>query len=141
MIKNPSAISNELLTQWVVSGLVENKGFIDDVRPFIAASTCIVCPSYREAIPRVLQESLAMERPIISTDVAGCREAVEEGVNGYLVPVKSPVELAKAMIKIINTPHNDLVQMGENGRKKVIKEFDQNLIAQDILKVIKSVLP
>jgi glycosyltransferase involved in cell wall biosynthesis len=138
--QNPSAISHELLTQWVVSGLVENKGFIDDVRPFIAASTCIVCPSYREAIPRVLQESLAMERPIISTDVAGCREAVEEGVNGYLVPVKSPIELAKAMIKIINTPHNDLVQMGENGRKKVIKEFDQNLIAQDILKVIKSVL-
>jgi glycosyltransferase involved in cell wall biosynthesis len=138
--QNPSAISNDLLTQWVVSGLVENKGFIDDVRPFIAASTCIVCPSYREAIPRVLQESLAMERPIISTDVAGCREAVEEGVNGYLVPVKSPIELAKAMTKIINTPHSDLVKMGEKGRKKVIKEFDQNLIAQDILKVIKSVL-
>lgn len=136
---NPAAINIEILKKWIFEGLVENKGFMDDVRPFIAASDCIVCPSYREAIPRVLQEGMAMERAIITTDVAGCREAVDDGINGFLVPVKSAQALADAMCRLIVMPDEMLAEMGKNGRKKVLNEFDQKLIAADILSVIQSV--
>lgn len=137
---NPAALKDEILKKWIFEGLVENKGFMDDVRPFIAASDCIVCPSYREAIPRVLQEGMAMERAIITTDVAGCREAVEDGVNGFLVPVKSPQDLADAMCQLIAMPDEMIEKMGQEGRKKVLREFDQKIIANDILSVIQSVI-
>lgn len=136
---NPAAINIEILKEWIFEGLVENKGFMDDVRPFIAASDCIVCPSYREAIPRVLQEGMAMERAIITTDVAGCREAVDDGNNGFLVPVKSAQALADAMCRVIVMSDAMLEEMGKNGRKKVLNEFDQKLIAADILSVIQGV--
>ena len=137
---NPATIHAEILKEWILAGLVENKGFMDDVRPFIAASDCIVCPSYREAIPRVLQEGMAMERAIITTDVAGCREAVEEGVNGFLVPVKSAQALADAMLRVIIMPDEMIEEMGKRGREKVLREFDQKLIAADILSVIEDVV-
>jgi glycosyltransferase involved in cell wall biosynthesis len=136
---NPAAINAEILRGWILAGLVENKGFMDDVRPFIAASDCIVCPSYREAIPRVLQEGMAMERAIITTDVAGCREAVEDGVNGFLVSVKSAQDLADAMCRLIEMSDERIEEMGKRGREKVLREFDQKLIATDILSVIEEI--
>ncbi|NJN33880.1 MAG: glycosyltransferase family 4 protein [Saprospiraceae bacterium] len=138
--ENPSAIKNTLLHEWLVQGIIENKGFVDDVRPLIAASDCIVCPSYREAIPRVLQEGMAMAKPIITTDVAGCREAVEGGKNGFLVPVQSAEKLAQAMVQLIEMPETKRLEMGKNGQQKVIDEFDQNFIAADILKIIEKAL-
>ncbi len=137
---NPSAIKNTLLRNWLVQGIIENKGFIDDVRPLIAASDCIVCPSYREGSPRVLQEGMAMAKPIITTDVAGCRETVEVGKNGFLVPVQSSAKLAEAMIDLIEMSEIERSEMGKNGRQKVINEFDQNLIATDILRIIENVV-
>ncbi len=137
---NPAAIHSNILRGWILEGLIENKGFMDDVRPFIAASDCIVCPSYREAIPRVLQEGMAMERAIITTNVPGCREAVEDGINGFLVTVKSPEALAKAMCRLIELTDEERTEMGKRGREKVLREFDQKLITNDILKVIESVI-
>ena len=137
---NPAAIHSNILRGWILEGLIENKGFLDDVRPFIAASDCIVCPSYREGMPRVLLEGMAMERAIITTDVPGCREAVEDGVNGFLVMVKSPEALAAAMCRLIELTDEKRTEMGKRGREKVLCEFDQKLIANDILKVIESVI-
>ena len=137
---NPAAIHSNILRGWILEGLIENKGFMDDVRPFIAASDCIVCPSYREGMPRVLLEGMAMERAIITTDVPGCREAVEDGVNGFLVMVKSPEALAAAMCRLIELTDEQRTEMGKRGREKVLCEFDQKLIANDILKVIESVI-
>ena len=137
---NPAAIHSNILRGWILEGLIENKGFMDDVRPFIAASDCIVCPSYREGMPRVLLEGMAMERAIITTDVPGCREAVEDGVNGFLVTVKSPEALAAAMCCLTELTDEQRTEMGKRGREKVLREFDQKLIANDILQVIESVI-
>ena len=137
---NPTAIHSNILRRWILAGLIENKGFMDDVRPFIAASDCIVCPSYREGMPRVLLEGMAMERAIITTDVPGCREAVEDGINGFLVTVKSPEALAAAMCRLIELTDEQRTEMGKRGREKVLCEFDQKLIANDILQVIESVI-
>lgn len=139
-IDNPAAIHSNILRGWILEGLIENKGFMDDVRPFIAASDCIVCPSYREGMPRVLLEGMAMERTIITTDVPGCREAVEDGINGFLVTVKSPEALAEAMCRLIELTDEMRTEMGKNGRRKVLREFDQKHIAVDILNVIAKVI-
>jgi glycosyltransferase involved in cell wall biosynthesis len=137
---NPAAIHSNILRGWILDGLIENKGFMDDVRPFIAASDCIVCPSYREGMPRVLLEGMAMERAIITTDVPGCREAVVDGVNGFLVTVKSAQALADAMCRLIELTDEGRAEMGKKGREKVMLEFDQQLIAADILTIIETVI-
>jgi glycosyltransferase involved in cell wall biosynthesis len=136
---NPSALNQKELDDWVAEELVINFGQTDDVRPFIADSDCIVCPSYREAIPRVLQEAMAMEKPIISTDVAGCREAIDPSENGFLVPVKNEKALANAVMAIIEMTENERLEMGKKGRAKVLKEFDQRLIAKQIFEVISEI--
>lgn len=138
--QNPSAIDESELQAWIEKGIVIYKGQVEDVRPFIAQSDCIVCPSYREAIARVLQEGMAMEKAVITTDVAGCREAVEEGKNGYIVKVKDPKNLADAMFRIIEMSHNDLIKLGKYGRKKVEKEFDDRIIARQFLEIINEAL-
>jgi glycosyltransferase involved in cell wall biosynthesis len=133
---NLAAISEIELQNWIKEGIIIDQGFATDVRPFIAASDCVVLPSYREAIPRVLQESMAMERTVITTNVAGCRETVDDKVNGFLVPVKTVQPLAAAMIQFIELPEAKRREMGKNARKKVEREFDERLIAADFLNII-----
>lgn len=133
---NLAAITPMELQSWKKEGVVIDQGFANDVRPFIAASDCVVLPSYREAIPRVLQESMAMERTVITTNVAGCRETVDDKVNGFLVPVKTVQPLAAAMIQFIELPEAKRKEMGKNARKKVEREFDERLIAADFLRII-----
>jgi glycosyltransferase involved in cell wall biosynthesis len=138
---NPSALKQKELDDWIADGLVINFGQTDDVRPYIADSDCVVCPSYREAIPRVLQEAMSMSRPIISTDVAGCREAVDHFENGLLVPSKNEKALAEAMLTLIEMPKTQRHNMGRKGRLKVLKEFDQELIAHQIVHTLLSAMP
>lgn len=138
--ENPSAVDESELQTWIDNGVIIYKGQADDVRPFIADSDCIVCPSYREAIARVLQEGMAMEKAVISTDVAGCREAIEEGKNGYSVRVKDTKNLADAMFRIVEMPYSDLLKFGKYGRKKVEKEFNDTIIAQQFFQIINEVL-
>jgi len=113
---NPDSISKDELLGWEVEGLVEWPGNVKDVRIWLAQSSVFVLPSYyREGIPRSSQEAMAMARPIITTDWTGCRDTVEHGKNGFLVPIKNPVALADAMEKFICCP--DLIDsMGRAGR-------------------------
>ena len=138
--QNPSAVDETELQTWIEKGIVTYKGQVEDVRPFIAQSDCIVAPSYREAIARVLQEGMAMEKAVITTDVAGCREAVEEGKNGFIVKVKDPKNLADAMFRIVEMPNEHLIKFGKYGRKKVEKEFDDRIIAGQFLQIINEAL-
>jgi glycosyltransferase involved in cell wall biosynthesis len=123
---NPGALSLDLVEGWVREGVLEWKGEIADVRPAIAMSSVYVLPSYREGKPISTQEAMAMARPIITTDVPGCRDTVEEGVNGFLVPVRDSRALAEAMIRFVEEP-GLIPVMGKQSRR--IAERDFNIVA------------
>ena len=124
-VRNPQVIPEEDLTGWRKEGIVGWRGEVSDVRPFIRESDVVVLPSYyREGIPRSLMEAAAMGKPIITTDSIGCREVVEEGVNGLLVPKKNPDALSRAMLYLMKNPE-ERNRMGAMGRKKVESEFNE----------------
>ncbi len=138
--ENPAAISHDQLLEWMQRRIIRYFGPTDDVRYYIKQSDCIVLPSYREAIPRVVQEGMAMRKPIITTDTPGCREAVEEGKNGFLVPIKDAASLAKAMLRFRELSPEQKRAMGEYGRQKAEREFDDRLISRQIFDIIEEVL-
>jgi len=121
--ENPAAIDQTQLDEWVVSGIINYWGKLNDVRPAIATSSVYVLPSYREGTSRSVLEAMAMGRPIITTDAPGCRETVTAGVNGYLVPIKTVNELASAMEKFIVNPELITV-MGQASRKLAEDIYD-----------------
>ena len=96
--EHPTGVKRDEIEGWAREGIVDYLGETRDVRPFIAASTVFVLPSYyREGLPRTILEAMAMGRPIVTTDMPGCREPVTEGVNGFLVPARDSVALAQAL--------------------------------------------
>jgi glycosyltransferase involved in cell wall biosynthesis len=116
-------------------------GAVEDVRPYIAEADCVVLPSYyREGTPRSLLEAAAMEKPIITTDMPGCREAVEKGKNGYLCRVKDPEDLARKMIQFINLPAGEKVRMGRYGRRKMERQFDESIVIGKYLSTIRGLV-
>lgn len=119
----PGSLSQELVESWVREGVLDWKGELADVRPAIAMSSVYVLPSYREGKPISTQEAMAMARPIITTDVPGCRDTVEDGVNGFLVPVRDSRALAEAMIRFIDEP-NLIPAMGAESRGLAERKFD-----------------
>jgi glycosyltransferase involved in cell wall biosynthesis len=133
---NRTAIAKAELDSWVRGGVVEYLGTTDDVRPFIAAATAIVLPSYREGLPRSLLEAAAMERPLIATDVPGCREVVEDGSNGYLCRVRDPASLAAAMKRLAELPDEDRLAMGQAARRQVQERFSEEFVIRTYLDVL-----
>ena len=130
--ENPSSIRNEDLMKWIRDPNIHYHGATENIRKFIEKSDCIVLPSYREGMPKVIMESMSMERAVITTETAGCRETVDEKINGYLVPVRDSVALADAMQRFIDLEHLDQIKMGQAGRIKVLKEFDDRIIADQL---------
>lgn len=130
---NPSAVPQAELARWAAESIVEQLGMRDDVRPHIAAADCVVLPSYREGLPRSLLEGAAMARPLIASDVPGCREVVDHGVNGLLCDVRSATSLAAAMERMLAMSPAERSAMGAAGRRKVEAEFDQRLVADAYL--------
>ncbi len=131
--QNRTAITRAELERWVAGGVVEYLGETDDVRPFISAATAIVLPSYREGLPRSLLEGAAMGRPLIATDVPGCRDVVDDGVTGVLCQVRSGPALAQAIERLAQTPYPQLALMGCAGRAKVRTEFDERVVVDAYL--------
>ena len=135
---NPAAVSENLLSEWIENQYVKYFGAAKDVRPFIAESDVIVLPSYREGMPRAVLEALSMGKAVITTDTAGCRETVKEGENGFLVPSKNIKDLSESMIKSCILGKDVLKKMGEKSRQKALKEFDENIINQQIMEIIQT---
>jgi glycosyltransferase involved in cell wall biosynthesis len=130
---NPGSISESEVRGWVSEGLVEWPGHVSDVRIWIKQASVFVLPSYyREGLPRSTQEAMAMGKPVITTDAPGCRETVDEGVNGFIVPVRNPKALTKAMLKFIDQPEL-IKKMGVSSRKLAEKRFDVQKINEQIL--------
>ena len=121
---NPSGVPQSVVEDAVSNGFINYLGTTSDVLPIIREADCMVLPSYREGISRVLMEAASMEKPIIATNVTGCREVINDGETGFLCKVKSPVDLAHKMAKIINMTEKEKVVMGQKGRVKVIEEMD-----------------
>ncbi len=134
--ENPSSITQKDLDFFVSKKMVNYLGRLDDVRPAIKNASVFVLPSwYKEGFPRTIQEAMSMGRPVITTDIPGCRDAVVHGVNGYIIPAKSITALVNAMKKFIKDPER-ATRMGQQGRLSAISEFDKSLVAHKILDVI-----
>ncbi|MCU8088312.1 MULTISPECIES: glycosyltransferase family 4 protein [unclassified Shewanella] len=136
-VANPSVIEHEQIAQWEAQGWVEYLGTTTDVRPFIANADCVVLPSYREGIPRTMIESASMAKPLIVTDVPGCREVVLHGQTGFLCPVKDVKGLSACCEKIIIMPAIERVTMGNAGREFMAKQFDEKLVIEQYMSTLK----
>lgn len=130
---NRTSIAPSELQAWIDEGVIEHLGETNDVRPFIADATAVVLPSYREGLPRSLLEGAAMGRPLIATDVPGCREVVDEQVNGFLCAVRDPASLAAAMERLAALPEERLNAMGAASRRKVHEQFSEELVVRAYL--------
>lgn len=139
-VENPAAISREQVDTWVAEGVVEYWGTSTDVRQQIAQSDCVVLPSYREGTPRTLLEAAAMGKPLITTDAVGCREVVDDGVNGYLCEVRNTHALADRLTALVRMPAADRSAMGAAGRRKMENQFDELKVIAAYLQAIDRAL-
>lgn len=136
---NPASISPTTLQHWQRAGIVDLLGHLENIEQFIARSTLVVLPSHGgEGVPRILLEAAAMEKPLVATDVPGCREAIDPGKNGVLVPVKNAARLADAIELLLNDA-NLCQAMGVAGREKVLREFDDRSVIQKTAKVYQAI--
>lgn len=120
---NPGGITERTLSELVEKGTVIHPGHVDDVSEWLRRSSVLVLPSYREGVPRSTQEAMAIGRPVITTDVPGCRETVVDGANGFLVPPFSALALVEKMRFFIENPEQ-IERMGLESYAMAKKHFD-----------------
>ena len=138
---NPSAIRKGQLLNWVDQKYIYYHGTTTNIRSFLKKADAVVLPSYREGLPKVILEAMAMAKPVITTYTAGCKETVDENVNGFLVPIRDSDQLANAMQRLLALEPIDLEIMGRIGRKKAVEQFDAQLIATEYISIINRLLP
>ncbi len=131
---NPSSISYDQLTRWQKENIVEWWGWQEDIATVFSMSDIVCLPSYREGLPKVLIEAAACSRPIITTDVPGCKEVVVHGENGLLVPVKDPEALASALETLL-LDRELRIRMGIAGRKRAVEIFSTRQVNAETLSV------
>ena len=124
---NPDGIGREEVDSWVQQGAIIWHGNVEDVRPFISECHVFVLPSYREGTPRAVLEAMAMARPIITTDVPGCRETVVDGENGWLIPSQSVEGLVAACLECYNAP-DKLLEMGQASLERAQSKYAVHLV-------------
>ena len=130
--RNPTVVAAADLDAWQHAGTVRWLGEVADVRDAISRADVVVLPSYREGTPRSLLEAAAMSKPLITTDAVGCREAVDVGVNGFLVPVRDAAALADAMATLHEDPGMRR-RMGQAGRAKMVRQFEEKQVIAKVL--------
>ncbi|CAM6764998.1 glycosyltransferase family 4 protein [Enterobacter cloacae] len=140
-VNNPSAVTESEMQAWVDEGIVNYLGVSDCVEEEIAKVDCMVLPSfYREGVPKSLLEAAAMGKPIVTTDNVGCRETVDEGVNGYLCEPRSTESLIEKLELMIQMTHEQRLEMGRQSRLKIECEFDEQIVINKYLDAIKECL-
>lgn len=136
---NPTSLSQGQLNEWVSEGVVEHWGYRTDMPQVIARANLVVLPSYREGLPKVLLEAAAAGRAVVTTDVPGCRDAIEPGVTGLLVPVRDAESLALAIEHLLANPELR-TSMGLAGRQLAEKEFDVGAVVDKHLAIYQRLL-
>ena len=135
---NSRSVSEKQLLAWEQRGYITWLGNAEDVRPYIANADCVVLPTYyKEGTPRSLLEAASMEKPIITTDVAGCRQVVMDGVNGFLCRPQDTPDLTFAFEKMLRLTDEQRMLMGRRGREKMIREFDERRVIDKYLGAIR----
>ncbi|MEO9965864.1 MAG: glycosyltransferase family 4 protein [Reichenbachiella sp.] len=133
-------ISKEEIDESIQSGAIEYLGEVEDVRPYIANASCVVLPSYGEGTPRTLLEAAALRRPVITTNVAGCREVIVDGETGLMCEVKNVNDLADKMKRICTMSTRQLDEWGKNGRALVEEKFDEQLVISRYLSHMANIM-
>jgi len=129
-VDNRTAVPRSAVDEWVAEGLIEYRPPVDDVRPEIGEADVVVLPSYREGTSRVLLEAAAMARPLVTTDVPGCREVVDDGITGRLCSVRDAASLEEAMLAVGDLSAAERAAMGSRGRSKVEREYSEKLVIE-----------
>ncbi|HEY5823009.1 MAG TPA: glycosyltransferase family 4 protein [Cyclobacteriaceae bacterium] len=133
-------IQLDVIDSWIKEGIVEYLGKTDDVRSYINDADCVVLPSYREGSPRSLMEAACLAKPIVTTDVAGCRQVVEDGVNGLLCILQNADDLAAKMRMMMDMPVSERQIMGLNGRHKMETEFSDVIVLNKYVNAMSEIL-
>ena len=132
---NPTSIQQKELDQWKINSVVELWGYCDNMAEVLASATIIVLPSsYGEGLPKILIEAAACGRAAITTDVPGCRDAIEDGVTGVLVPLGDAEALAIAISSLLDDPLRCL-KMGQAGRRRAEKMFDDRQVVGEHMRI------
>ncbi len=124
---------------WLAAGDIEYLGRSDDVAAHLHRADCVVLPSYREGTPKTLLEAAACGKPLVTTDVPGCRDTVLDGQSGYLCQVRSGPDLAAKMLRMLHLPAAELEQMGRAGRRLAETRFDEQLVFAQYLQAVAAI--
>ena len=133
---NVTSISKSLILKYKNNKKINFLGFKENVNKYIIKSDCIVLPSYREGLPRVILEALLLERPVITSNVPGCNRIIKNNFNGILCNARSNISLKNAIDRFINLPKIKRKKMGINGRKFVENEFNEKKVIDTYIKII-----
>lgn len=135
--ENPSSINLKDLQSWIDQGSIKYLGEIESIQSVLKSCKFYVLPSYREGTPRSILEALSTGRPIITTDVPGCRETVIHERNGLLVPVKDSVSLANAMIKLLRESNEKIEKMARESFLIAKNKYEVGKVNKDMLEIMK----
>ena len=136
-VENPGAITQKEVDEWVAEGIINYLGVSDRVDLVIQSADCVVLPSYyREGTPKALLESGSSAKPIITTDSVGCRDVVDDGVNGFLCEPRSAKDLTLKIEMFLALSHEEKLEMGRKSREKIKKEFDEKIVINKYLELL-----
>jgi len=137
---NPAAVPESLVRAWAGEGIVQWLGHVEDMPKLLQSVDAVALPSYREGLPKSLIEAAACGLPLVTTDVPGCREVVEDGVDGLVVHVKDGPALAAAIARLQDDPA--LAQrLGAAARRKALDRFDERIVLRRTMDVYRELLP
>lgn len=133
--RNPASVTSAQIERWTAEGIVDYLGDTADVRPFLARASVFVCPSHREGTPRSVLEALAVGRPVVVTDVPGCRETVIDGVNGVLVPAHDSDGIASGILRVLED-RATLGRMAAQSRLLAETKYDARLVSRSMVEAM-----
>jgi glycosyltransferase involved in cell wall biosynthesis len=137
--QDPCAVSIEEIEAWTAEGTIEFLGATDDVMPYLLAADCVVLPSYREGMPRILLEAASVAKPVIAADSIGCRDALIDGVSGLVCKPRDAADLAERLLQMIHMSSASRHEMGRQGRMLMLARFDERQVLERYLAVVKQV--
>ena len=136
---SPTSISEERLLSWQQERVVEWWGYREDMPRILRSAHVVVLPSFYEGLPTILLEACASARPVVTTAIPGCQAVVRDGENGFLVPVKDPGALARAIKVLLENPALR-TRMGTRGREIVVREFSLGRVTKQVITVYRELL-